>query len=371
MWCPSADPRTSLEVDIMILDYLAFRATKVCLESRRPQEHDKHTAAGSLRASLQLVDSFTTIFKARHPRYEPDAELRLRLLLLKMTTLFTQRFTLNPSTPDSLSLQELRDANRERAEAWIGGSHDRRPSSRLEPSQFVAALPIATDKLERNRAQVMHQLSLPAEDEDYEDAFYGTTACVSTLDLLPLFVKVSAASSSIHGSNLTERWMRLACEFMLQACLEQYLVYGANGSEVLDEAFAWGYQDGEGAQGDTVPSEVNDMFEDDTFASEVEGWTALKDEYLRELTDFEGHHAMRMSKDAAATANALTELERVATHHPIDAFETSILKFLEALSLSTANPVLAQLERGKLDGMSREETYEFLAQCGVEPRLSS
>lgn len=362
-WLPSAASETSLEVDIMILDYLACRATTACLQSRKAKGNGSNTAP---RSSLQLVDSFMPIFKARHPQYQPDAELRLRLLLLKMATLFTQRFTLNPTTPDRPSLQALRNANRQRAEVWMDGARERRLSANCETSGLLDTSTLPSDKLERNRAHVLHQLGVPAEDEDYEDAFYGTAACVSLLDLLPLFVELSAASSSIHGSNLNPRWMHLACEFMLQASLEKYLVCGATGLNVLDEAFAWGYaEEPQDARTDRQLAEINDMFEDELYATELDGWQELKIRYVQELADVEGSR-----QSSADGPDIFSLLESVAAKHPMDAFEALVLKFLEALFISIAQPVLVQLERGQLDGMSREETKEFLMQCGVESLLS-
>lgn len=369
IWAPCAQAETSLEVDIMILDHVAFQATKTCLDSRKSQQTGSNISSSSLGRHLQLADSFTSIFKARHPNYRPDAELRLRLLLLKMTTLFTQRYTLNPTTPDRESLKALRDSSLKRARNWLDTS-DFAHECNYSPDAFQYMNPIASEALERNRAHVLHQLGIPAEDEAYEDAFYGTSSCVSLRDLVPLFIEVSAASSGIHGSALTERWMRLACEFMLQACLEQYLICGAQGEDALDEPFAWGYCGRERIAGDTVggdesrEAQINEMFEDDNYATEVEGWTALKAEYIKELIP--DHLPQQIGIDEWDT-DVGPHLESVASKHPIDEFEASTLKFLEALMMSIPEPVLLQLEKGQLDGMSKGETEDFLKQCGVAP----
>lgn len=371
MWAPSAQEGTSLEVDTMILDYMAFQAIRLCLNSRKPDGTGSKASSSSLGRHLQLADSFTAIFKARHPEHQSDAELRLRMLLLKMATLFTQRFTLNPTTPERSELQSLREANQDRAARWVRSSHKRAsPADQSWPG--FNHLPVPLSQLEHNRGHALHQLGVPAEDEDYEDAFYGTASYVSLLDLLPLFVEVSAASSHIHGSNLTERWMQMAFEFMLQACLEQYLVCGAKGSDVLDEAFAWGYTEEEhdaetaAAGSKSRQTYINDMFEDDEYATEVEGWDTLRNEYLQELTDCASPGSSSVDNNGSDTAARLGSL---ASEHPTDAFEATVLKFLEALSISIPEPVLIQLERGNLDGMTKEDTKEFLVQCGVGPSL--
>ncbi|KAI7385021.1 hypothetical protein KC336_g18066, partial [Hortaea werneckii] len=61
----------------------------------------------------------------------------------------------------------------------------------------------------------------------------------------------------------------------------------------------------------------------------------------------------------------ISRLENTATQHPIFQFESDVLGFLHALSESIERPVLVQLEAGRLDGMSTEETTEFIKGCGL------
>ena len=369
---------TALEVDHMILDYTAYKTIEACFASRRSEPQSG--SARSLANSLTMSDSFLSIFKARHSTYRPDPELRLRILLLKLTTLFTQRMTSNPTTPAQPALQELRQSNEQRAQYW---QHNvwHCPSSSFDTDSFRNNLPISQQELERNRAHVLHELGIPAEDEDYEDAFYGTSSCISLLDIMPLFMKVSAARNAMSGSNLTERWMQLACDFMLQACLEQFLVFGAQGSDAIDEAFAWGYvEDGHGhingiEEGEPAMSnrdEVDAMFEDDEYAMEVEGWSETKASYLNQLFPSVAGGTRSIDSDPATakddtvtSEDVVSHLETLAARFPIATFEASLLGFLEALSKSIPDPVLIQLEAGKLDGMTARETEEFLVECGV------
>jgi hypothetical protein len=217
---------TSLEVDHMILDYIAYQSIEACLRSRGATSD--RASSVSLSRNLVMYQSFLPVFKARHPHYVPDAEFDFRMLLLKLVALFTQRLTRNPSTPSRSALDALRCRNRERARSWLRGSGStRRPA--FDTVRLRQGLPIASDHLTRNRAEVLLELNLPAEDEFYEDAFYGTIDCVALLDLIPLFMEVSCARNIMSGSSVNAAWMQLACNLMLQACLEQYLVYGAIG----------------------------------------------------------------------------------------------------------------------------------------------
>ena len=355
-----AQPDTTLEVDHMILDYTAYQTINACFDSRNLERQSG--SSKSLASNLAISDSFLSIFKARHSTYTPDPGLRLRTILLKLTTLLTQRLTRNPTTPSRSTLQELRRANQERARHWIG-RRERIPSSSFNTSSFEEDLLISQQELDRNRAHVLHELGVPAEDEDYEDAFYGTSSCVSLLDVLPIFMQVSAARNAMNGSNLTERWMQLAAEFMLQACLEQYLVFGVQGLDAVDEAFAWGYNESADDDRDsgqdvraiakTKTTDINEMFEDEDYAVEVEGWSEIKMSYLGDLLQLEGE------------GEIIAHLETMAAKYPIAIFESTLLQFLEALSKSITEPVLVQLEKGKLDGMTEQQTQHFLADCGV------
>ena len=364
-----AHSETALEIDHMILDYSTFRTIQACFASLYPDLSGD--SSRSLQNSLAVSDSFMSIFKARHPEYKADAELRLRVVLLKLATLFTQRLTSNPTNPSRSALESLRAANQERARAWIG-SADRMPTASFDATPFDDELPISHSELERNRAHVLNALDVPAEDGADEGAFYGTSSCVSLLDVLPLFIQVSAARNAMSSSNLTDRWMQLACEFMIQACLEQYLVFGANGSDTMDEAFAWGYEANEddkmdipnGKTWDAKEDEINEMFEDEVYAAEVEGWSSTKTSYLSEL--FLPKEVIESDAQEEVHRVAVTShLEMVAVKHPIASFESSLLNFLEALSNSIPEPVLVQLERGQLDGMTKQQTQDFLTECGV------
>ena len=374
---------TALEIDIMMVDYLAYQSTTACFASR----DSSVTTPVSLAHNLVMTDAFLAIFNSRHPTHVLDPELRFRLHLLQLATLFTQRLTRNPATPAPSATRMLRANNLARARGWIG-SKDRQPSAAFNIASFdsPSSFP-TTEELERNRAYVLHQLDVPAEDDAYEDSFYGTSSCVNLLDLLPQFMQVSAARSAMSESSATEQWMRLAGEFMLQACLEQYLVCGGQGFDAIDEAFAWGYRTAamsagreEGAMDVDVEreggDEVNDMFEDSVYKDEIDGWRQTKEHYIGLLFPAETVDPSNDAYSVPSSSNnavdpgdcdkpplatdLVSHLEMAVAKHPIAAFENTMLGFLSALSQSIAKPVLVQLESGALDGMSREETSDFV-----------
>ena len=332
------DPAVSLEVDILMLDYLAHNTILACLDSHGPFSRSHNLAA---------TNAFLSIFSHRHPEYTYDDELRFRLQLLKFTTLFTQRYSRSPSTPPTASLKHLRAKNSVRVKA--GTAHGPRSPA---PAPILEA-----DDLERNRAQTLHDLGLPAEDEAYEDAFYGTSECVSLLDLLPAFLTLSALRNRISHSQVSAKWIQMAGEFTLQALLEQVLVYGIGDGkrlhEVMDEALGWGVLSQDGADHDVgsmqgKESLVEEMFMDDATGEEIQSWTETKEQIRACWQSFTVDH-----------------LSEFADAHPLRDFDGDIKEFLSALASSMPLPVLAQLETGQLDGMSKEQTAEFVRSCGL------
>ena len=392
----TGDDSVSLEVDHMILDYLSYEATKAVLASRT----SSNMHSPSLENKLATVDTFLEMFKARHPSYVPDAELRFRLLLLKFATLYCSRFDRATAVPSHHALHGLRENNTARAMAWIQKA-DRIPSGKYDLSAFesgpssdcsnvdadtslrqydnveswrndtrhkTTTTPRQQAYLESRRAYTLKVLKHPAEDDVYKDTFYGTSACLSLLDLLPSFMGVIAARNELNNSNLSTGLMELAAQFMLQASLEQYLACGATGCDAIDEAFAWGLKPTHSAKGhkkanptahdgdDTADllSEVDRMFQDeDRNSQELPHWHDIKASHIAEL--------------AHSDSETLRQhLEDVAYGYPIAEFEETVLQLLAGLAASLPEPVLLQLEKGNLDGMSREETQGFLRKCTLD-----
>jgi len=357
----TADVSTDLEVDIMILDYLSHQATYHVLADRKSGK-----AQAALQHKLVMMDTFLEMFKAKHPSYKPDPELRFRLLLLKFSTLFSHRFVRSAISPSKQSLRQLKERNTLRALDWIRDS-DGLPSDGHDMSRWETRLPFAPGVLEYHRAHSLEAMNSRAKGEARDDGFYGTSASLALLDILPLFMTVIAARNEIANSNLRWGMMDLAARFMLQACLEQYLVFGSDGSDAIDEAFAWGYKrpqatEGQADQGsadsdsaEDVSNETIRMFQaEDGLSEEVPGWKDLKAKYIALL--------------AEETPGSLQDrLEQLAKDQPVAKFESTVLQLLTGLSASLPLPVLAQLERGHLDGMGSKETKAFLRSCGLDP----
>ena len=384
----TGDASVALEVDHMILDFLSFEATNAVIKCRT----SRNMNSPNLQHKLDAFDTFLEMFKAKHTHYEPDPELRFRLLLLRFATVYCHRLVRGTVVPSKLELRELRKANTSRAGDWIQCA-DRMPSNKVDASAFEGEFLSKPDDHEPetnlqhhdgnreaqeksnatqdhqaalicHRACTLKALGFPIGDELYEDAFYGTSACLALRDILPLFMQVIAARNELNNSNLSKELMELAAQFMLQASLEQYLVFGATGCDAIDETFAWGHKPTktDASQISNIDPdnpkdtshEVDRMFQDeDDMTREVPDWDEIKSAYLEELAD-SGDGLLRR------------HLENVAKLYPIKAFEEMNLQLLAGLAASLPSPILAQLERGSLDGMSTVETKAFLRSCGLD-----
>ncbi|KAF2211117.1 hypothetical protein CERZMDRAFT_85669 [Cercospora zeae-maydis SCOH1-5] len=356
------DLGTALEVDHMILDFLLFQAINACLDDKRAATEKEHRL--DFQACLTQVDQFLQLFRTRYPAYRPDPELRFRQLLLQLVVLVTQRFRRCSATPSKSSLTTLRAVNQARARSWIGHA-SRLPTADYDVRPFDEALPISPGELEENRSLMLGALGIPAEDDAYEDSFYGTSDCVTLLDLLPLFMRVSAACHTMFACPPTEKWMNLAAAWMLHACLEQYLVFGASGSDAIDEAFAWGpaqqrgmsmeedrEEEGHAMQQDKPQDPFCLGLDDEHF----EMWYPIRSRALDTILSSEKQYW----KDVASHLAAVWDKSFPAQ------MEKEITEFLSSLAECIAQPVLVQLQRGQLQGMTISETQSFIRSCGVD-----
>lgn len=307
--------------------------------------------------------AFLSSFKANHPPNAVSAVLKLRLRLLQYVSLFTRRLRMTWSSPDSESLQHLRSVHKARA---------RRRKTLLsldfnERSSTWDALPLSGQQLAAHRQYVLHTLKIKGTEAER----YISPSSVTMLDLLPKFMALSAYLYQEAGWEVKERWLELAAEFMMQAALEQYLVYSAGDAQVLRECFSYGWdpsfkkdrimakysRDSPGL-GDQVYREmgddeetINEIFHDEETETEIGGWKEIRERFLG---------FFKPEKDVGI----VRQLELTAAQHPILKFEGQVMYFLGALQKAQETPILIQLEEGKLEDMSVEETTKLKERIG-------
>ena len=179
------------------------------------------------------------------------------------------------TTPPKPVLQNLRRRRQEQAVSFRVGDSDFSAPDLPDLTEYLAPLDMMQVKKEvmgpesttGNEISTRHDLFRPA---------------ISLLDTIPLFMAVSAAQISMQEGTITETWMRLAAGYMAQAVAEQYLVYGSQLQEVLQEAFSWGFDPECSAVEGTDDFQINAMFWG--VDAVVDGWDRIRDEHIQAVS---------------------------------------------------------------------------------------
>ncbi|KAL9123215.1 MAG: hypothetical protein Q9187_000232 [Circinaria calcarea] len=333
-----ADPETELEVNGAILEYIVHVAIVALLHDAQARGNCSSPPKTGVQPdlALHLVESFLLIFRSKYSEEYGSATMQFRLRLLNFTALFTRRLVHSVTGIEPGVLETLRRRHRARAEAFL--SHDC-----ILPGLDLAAI-FGTESVTELRLSKQRQRMLEHFTPDAASAFYGSTASLSLLDTLPLFMAVSAAQKALQGNNVTELWMKLAARYMSQAVLEQYLIYGAKDSKVVEEAFAYGFSSHLMADADSDALIIADMFWEGEHEGEVVGWQEIRNEHLLALVPPGGLSLETHFQD-------LVDGE----FSPLQ-FEDLIIDFLKSMLHAQPAPLLVQFERGTIDGLSVEES---------------
>ncbi|KAI9809640.1 MAG: hypothetical protein M1825_000072 [Sarcosagium campestre] len=337
----SADPSTEKEVDEMILDYLVERAIQTLLA-----ESVVSHANPQADLSLELVDSFLYIFNTKHTSQSLPREIRFRLQLVRFIILYSRRLVRSPTTPSSEALRNLRRQNRARASACLSLylPTERGP----DLVAFTQGLPLSPHRRDRNYYEALDCSPLDRGSESK-----GIPSSPPLLDTLPLFMTLSAeVSLEMEQSDVTQRWIDLALQFMLHAVLEAYLIDGAKGPSAVEEAYAWGVgplpvPDDSGQGFDLV----YEMLTDDQGAV-LEEWVQSRRTSMELLVPESGQ-------------SVGDHLESLMRQEPLHDFEESMTEFLQGLASLLPAPALMQLERGAIDGLSQDETQDLKHRIGL------
>lgn len=172
------------------------------------------------------------------------------------------------------------------------------------------------------------------------DTLCDLEVSVSLLALLPDFVALASILIA-YCKNERDTWAESISEFMLQASLEQFYIYGNTQEAVVDEAFAW----------DRVDSEEYSFEE----YGQTEMHTIVREDQKVKYRDI-------LLPDGRISWN--WHLHEITKRFPLLRFEDAILDILELLLNLLHKPILTQLEEGKLEGLSESETTKFKERVG-------
>ncbi|KAL9129735.1 MAG: hypothetical protein Q9217_001893 [Psora testacea] len=320
-------------------------------EEHQSAENDERRAQARSRDFGARMQNFARKVKAKQrstqPAYPQAQKLQFRMRLFKFVALFTRRK--NPSQPPipPRDPQELRKGCKGQANAFRSNKEEKSSANPIDLAQYLA-----------HSEEVMHiRQEMASGNHTHADALSRRTnhlPSVSLLDTLPCFMALSAAQIALQGqSSITDVWMRLTAGFMAQAVAEQYLVYKSQRSEVLQEAFAWGFDEGNTAEEGSDSYLINVMFWDEEAERANSTWEEIRNEHIRALIPQEG----------TSLQDHLRNL--LASKLSIPGFEERMHAFLEGLHRGQEKPLLAQVESGRLEGQSEREVQAFRERVGL------
>ena len=136
------------------------------------------------------------------------------------------------------------------------------------------------DLNQKFRSRILHRF-LPVDCS----TFYGSKYSLSLLDTLPMFMALSAVQNVLQGHSVTELWMQLAARYMVQAVIEQYLIYGRWSKVIFKEAFAYGFNaEHEADDQDEDDLIIANMFWGGELEGELRSWKEIRDEHSRAVS---------------------------------------------------------------------------------------
>ena len=253
-----------------------------------------HDPLAPNRFSSRLISSSAFLRFFRH-RYglslsRVPSALRFRIRLLRFTGVVTRRHYRCSSSVKQPELDQLREDNWVRSMGWWMTSSALPTTKKVLEScvaAYVNQLPPDESELEASRTQVLETFHIQPPTQ----SFYGQLQSFSLADGLRFFMSLSAHVVVEMGRDwsVTSKWMELAGEYMLQAVLEEYLVYGATGLSPLLEAFAFGFNpefSPPAASSVEDEEQMTAMFRNSIDHQHHDAWEAVRQKYLQLVGDF-------------------------------------------------------------------------------------
>ncbi|KAL9034882.1 MAG: hypothetical protein Q9180_005164, partial [Flavoplaca navasiana] len=194
---------------------------------------------------------------------------------------------------------------------------------------------------------------------------------ISLSQTLPLFLALSAVQNELQGSTITEIWMMLAAGYMAQAYIEQVVLYQKERPGLLEEVFQWGYDAGCRAEQGSEQWQINDMFGADE--SSISLWESIRREHVEAVrapssiifieTSAKRWYMIQLRRsDHTSLTDHLASMTAGALS--VVAFKEKVSEFLTGLLSAYAAPLLIQLERGEVVGLSRKATRALKLRSG-------
>ncbi|KAF2278501.1 uncharacterized protein EI97DRAFT_373019 [Westerdykella ornata] len=341
------------DVDMTILDFLAFKATESVFEwhSRSDPFHSDLPSA-----LVTTTAEWRNVLKHRYDGRRLNNQTALRSRLLQFALLFTHRLNHDKTWTNEFSLSEIRARNRSRGLYWSQKcTHS--PALR-EPFDVRSEFPLSDGALAQRRHELASRLSIPVDKRRCVTDVDGTP---SLHCLLPLFVELTAARASLEDEWFpTREWMHLAGQFMLQAVLEEYLRNGAYGEETFNTIFAFGCPGTaeEAGEGDDIRAMRRIFCNKANQHEQVHGWAKIRRHYINELLP------------NSPSVSQLQAMEAAQDRFPYPAFEAEVMAFLISLHEGFDKPDLVQVEEGRItihgNELGEKESREMIRRMHLD-----
>ncbi|KAF2121858.1 hypothetical protein BDV96DRAFT_536822 [Lophiotrema nucula] len=346
------DEEDQFDVDLTILDFLAFRATDLVFEWRASSNPHQSDLPDAL---VTMTSEWRKVLTHKHSGKRVNDQTSFRSRLLQFALLFTHRFNHEKTWTTKESLNDLRAQNKSRGSYWRRNTAH--APALQQPFDTHNEFPLSDGALAENRNNLASSLDTPHERRRWVTDIEGTP---SLHCLLPLFVELTASRADLGDFVPTAEWYDLAGSFMLQAVIEDYLRNGAFGPEPFNTTFAFGCPGTEPIEDETTDvAAMRKLFCDENSPHEqIHGWARIKRQYVNELLP---------SPESSVTF--LQAMESAQQRHSYLAFEANLLEFLKYLHGDLVKPDLVQVEEGRItihgNELPEPESREMIRRMGL------
>ncbi|KAK5057773.1 hypothetical protein LTR84_011774 [Exophiala bonariae] len=364
------DSGLQLDVDLMILEYTLYQATKARLEAL--QAETGHQKTDSTRQIL-IFETVLRLFNTAHSKYIKTKELLFNIKILELLVLVTAGSAEDLTESHVRDLKKEASENRTRRQRWakLRRAQVQQPGAVPTPSQnslthIIECQIYGSWDSQEPQGGVLH--------DDLMGTLFG---------LLPRFMEISAEMASIAGEP-NAGWARIASEFMLQAsleCLRSKMLTGTSGGPSLEECFAWGFiNDDDDRSNNDISQRQQDLeiaikelfrreseYADEILQEEKPMWTDIRHQYLSEFS---------ISDDASANSQDW-RLERLTAKYPPADFQDTLVDYIESVwenhNEAFGLPILVEIEQGHIKSLNIEEKDfdEFMSKVGLRKNSSN
>lgn len=192
--------------------------------------------------------------------------------------------------------------------------------------------------------------------------------------LLPLFMEISAEVVTLTQNDVSVMWMKLASEFMMQAAIEVHPEAFDPRQAINDTMLAslgWGLpmstsyfslvmgvEDREVAEMERMIHDMLQSTEDEESSLTETSWSFHRRNLMENFVSYNNPRAMFKEGADGRREQELLEFEKQVLHY---------IQNLQAVwAQLNGEPVLLQIEQGRLEGLNDEEFTAFMGRVGSD-----